>query len=64
MKKLLQLLFVSALTLTAGGCVSTALGVAGAAGKGTAKIGAGVAKTGGKAAVAVVSRDKDKDESE
>jgi|GEM_PF-7006492 len=60
MKKLQQLLLVTALTLAAGGCVSTALGVAGAAVKGTVKVGAGVAKTGGKAAVAVLSSDEEK----
>jgi len=60
MKKPLKLVLIAALTLTAGGCTSTALGVAGAAVKGTLKVGTGVAKTGGKAAVAVVSRDKDK----
>ena len=63
MKKLPKLLLITTLTLTAGGCVSTALGVAGAAVKGTVKVGAGVAKTGGKAAVAVLSRDDEsKDE--
>lgn len=60
MKKLQQLVLISALSLSAAGCVSTALGVAGAAAKGTVKVGAGVVKTGGKAAVAVLSSDDDK----
>ncbi len=64
MKKPQQLLLIAAFSIAAGGCVSTTLGVAGAAVKGTVKVGTGVAKAGGKAVGAVVSNDDDENESE
>jgi len=67
-KKLQQLLLIAGLACTAGGCVSTVVGVAGAAVKGTVKgtatVGAGAAKVSGKAVGALVSSDHADDESE
>ncbi len=49
--------------LGSSGCVSTVVGVTGAAAKGTVKVGTGVVKAGGKVAGAVVgSDDEDSDE--
>ncbi len=64
MKKLPAFLLITVLALATSGCLSTAVGVAGSAVKGTVKVGAGVAKTGGKAVGAVLSSDSKKDESE
>lgn len=65
MNKYLNVILTAIVCTALGGCVSTVVGVAGTAVKGTVKVGTGVAKAGGKAAGAVIgSGDEEETESE